>query len=195
MPPVSFYFDFFSPYSYLAHSQLPSLGAPVRLVPFQVLELMRLVNNSPTTITCAAKRAYARKDLGRWAARYGVILKPSDIRKLDGALLLRIATAAEVFGLREQVVDAIFKAVWGGAGDASPDGIGAHLTFADLPGDKLLAAAGIEATAAALKAATEEAADVGAFGAPTLRVGEEIYFGNDRLEFVRAAIVGQKETA
>jgi len=195
MSPATFYFDFLSPYSYLAHSQLGTLGAPVRLAPIQVLELMKLVNNTPTTITCAAKGAYARKDLARWADRYGVALRPSDIRKLDGALLLRIATAAERLDLRPPVVEAIFKAVWGGAGDATAGAIGAYLTSAGLPGDELLATAQADAAGDALKAATDEAAAIGVFGAPTFQVGDELYFGNDRLDFVREAIAAQKEPA
>ena len=54
-----------------AQSARMTLGARVRLTPFSVLPLMKLVNNTPTTITCSVKRAYAGKDLGRWAARYG----------------------------------------------------------------------------------------------------------------------------
>jgi 2-hydroxychromene-2-carboxylate isomerase len=192
MPPVVFYFDFYSPYSYLAHSQLEGLGAPVRLVPIRILEVMKLVNNAPTTITCAAKGAYARKDLARWASRYGVTLQPCDLRALDGALLLRIATAADGFNLRPQVVEAIYKAVWGGAGDVTANGIASYLNSAGLPGDKLVEAGQTDAAAAALDSATTGAAEIGVFGAPTLRVGDEIYFGNDRLDFVREAIAAER---
>ena len=183
--PVEFYFDFQSPYSYLAHSQLGALGAPVRLRPFSVLPLMKIVNNTPTTIICAVKRAYAGKDLGRWAARYGVPLGQPDMKRLDGELLLRVVTAIDDEAIRAVAVDAIFKAVWGGAGDPSPDGLEAVLSGRGLPGAELIAAAGRRGVAEALAAATQAAAARGVFGSPTIFVGDDIFFGNDRLDFVR----------
>ncbi|MGH7022193.1 MAG: 2-hydroxychromene-2-carboxylate isomerase [Caulobacteraceae bacterium] len=182
---VEFYFDFQSPYSYLAHSQLGALGAPVRLTPFQVLPLMKLVNNTPTTITCSVKRAYASKDLGRWAARYAVPLSPPDMKRLDAELLLRVVTAAESETIRATATDAIFKAVWGGAGDPSAEGLEALLSARGLPGASLIAAAGEPWVADALVAATQAAAGRGVFGSPTIFVGDEMFFGNDRLDFVR----------
>jgi 2-hydroxychromene-2-carboxylate isomerase len=188
---IEFYFDFQSPYSYLAHSQLGALGAPVRLAPFQVLPLMKIVNNTPTTITCAVKRAYAGKDLGRWAARYGVPLSPPDQNRLDGELLLRVVTAATSEAIRAAATDAIFKAVWGGAGDPSPEGLEAVLSARGLPAAEMIAAAGRPEAAAALVAVTEAAAARGVFGSPTIFVGEEMFFGNDRFEFVRDALAAK----
>ncbi|MDP3748609.1 MAG: 2-hydroxychromene-2-carboxylate isomerase [Phenylobacterium sp.] len=191
---IEFYFDFQSPYSYLAHSQLGMLGAPVRLVPISVLPLMKLVNNTPTTITCPVKRTYAGKDLGRWAARYGVQVIPPDREKLDGDLLLRVATAAQDETTRAAVVDTIFNAVWGGKGDPSPTGLEKTLAARGLPAAELIAAAVQETTVKALEAATEAAAGRGVFGAPTIFVGDEMFFGNDRLDFVREALA-PKEVA
>jgi 2-hydroxychromene-2-carboxylate isomerase len=189
---IEFYFDFQSPYSYLAHSQLGTLGGPVRLVPFQVLPLMKLVNNTPTTITCAVKRAYAGKDLGRWAARYGVPLSSPDMKRVDGELLLRVVTAAETEATRAVATDAIFKAVWGGGGDPSPEGLEAVLSARGLPAAELIAAAEQPGAAEALTAATEAAAARGVFGSPTIFVGEEIFFGNDRLDFVRDCVAAKE---
>src|SRR3990167_8266843 len=56
---VEFFFDFVSPYSYLAHSQLDSLQADISLRPMHVLSVMKAVGNTPTTVTCAAKGRYA----------------------------------------------------------------------------------------------------------------------------------------
>ena len=182
---IDFYFDFQSPYSYLAHSQLGTLGVPVRLVPFSVLPLMKLVNNTPTTIVCAVKRAYAGKDLARWAARYGIALASPDMKRLDGDLLLRVVTAITEETTRARATDAIFKAVWGGVGDPSPEGLAAVLSARGLPGAGLIEAAGQPGVAEALAAATEAAAARGVFGSPSLFVGDELFFGNDRLEFVR----------
>jgi 2-hydroxychromene-2-carboxylate isomerase len=184
-PTLEFYFDFQSPYSYLAHSQLGTLGAPVRLAPFAVLPLMKIVGNTPTTVVCEVKRAYAGKDLARWATRYGIPLRRFNQKPFDAELLLRVVTAAEDEATRAAVVDAIFKAVWGGEGDPSPEGLEATLSAGGLPAADLIAAAGRPEAAAALAAATEAAAARGVFGAPTIFVGDEMFFGNDRLEFVR----------
>jgi 2-hydroxychromene-2-carboxylate isomerase len=73
---IEFYFDFPSPYSYLAHTQLPKIaaehGATVTYHPFRILELMTIVGNRPTTIECKNKGKYAGVDLQRWTKRYNV---------------------------------------------------------------------------------------------------------------------------
>jgi 2-hydroxychromene-2-carboxylate isomerase len=100
MPAVQFYFDYRSPYSYLAQSQLGDLALEIH--PFDVLDVMKRVNNTPTTITCAAKNRYAGADLGRWAARYGIPFAPNpQMRTLDGRRLLR-ATLAVKQGVERQ---------------------------------------------------------------------------------------------
>ena len=73
---VDFFFDFISPYTYLAQTQLPALktrsSATFRLWPMHLLNLMKRVGNSPTTVLCANKMKYAGADIGRWVSRYGV---------------------------------------------------------------------------------------------------------------------------
>src|SRR5271169_2484320 len=73
---IDFRSDFRSPYAYLAHTQLPRIAAEHRVTiayyPFRVLELMRLVGNTPTTVECKNKNIYAGADLRRWGKRYDV---------------------------------------------------------------------------------------------------------------------------
>jgi 2-hydroxychromene-2-carboxylate isomerase len=73
---IDFYFDFPSPYAYLAHTQLPRIaaehGATIDYHPFRILELMKIVGNRPTTIECKNKGKYAGTDLQRWVTRYKV---------------------------------------------------------------------------------------------------------------------------
>lgn len=192
MFPITFYFDFLSPYSYLAHSQLETLGAPVRRVPISVLEVMKLVNNTPTTLICSVKRAYAGADLGRWAARYGTPIAFPDLEQLDGELLLRLAVAAEGIDLSAELVASIFKGVWGGSGDPSPAGVAGLLTASGLPAAALMAAAEAPEAAEALASSNRAAAALGVFGAPTFHVGDQLFFGNDRLDFVREALAAQQ---
>ena len=67
MTTIDLYFDFHSPYSYLAHSQLGSFSATVNYHPMDLVAVMMQVGNTPTTIACPAKGKYAGADLQRWA--------------------------------------------------------------------------------------------------------------------------------
>ena len=86
---IELFYDFRSPYSYLAFTQLRQMDVVITMRPMKILKVMEKVGNVPTTITCAAKGRYARVDVGRWAQRYGVPLNPSDMRANDGDACLR----------------------------------------------------------------------------------------------------------
>jgi len=185
MSDVEFWFDFRSPYSYLAHTQLAGLGAPVALKPMYVLQVMEIVGNTPTTITCEAKGRYARADLGRWAALYGVPLSGHPkMRALDGRRLMRAALAAIDAGKGDAAVAALFQAVWvNGAPLDTAEDVARLLGAAGF--DIAPAALDVRALDARLDAASREAADRGVFGAPTFITGGQMFFGNDRLDFLR----------
>lgn len=195
---IDFYFDFVSPYSYLANTQLPGLarehGAEIVYKPFRLLELMKLAGNRPTTIECANKQRYAGADLARWAAHYGVSLRRNpNLRKIDTALLLRGALVAADDGDAAPYVSATFRAVWSGERDLSqhPEHV-RMLEQAGLPGEKLLERAASEEVAARLDRDTAAAAERGVFGSPSFFVGDELFFGNDRLDFVADALKSRK---
>ena len=69
MADVDFFFDFISPYTYLARTQLEDIaartGARFRMWPMHLLNLMKIVGNTPTTVVCRNKRKYAGQDIGR----------------------------------------------------------------------------------------------------------------------------------
>ena len=190
MKTLDFYFDYRSPYSYLAHSQLERLGAAVTYHPFDILSLMKQVENVPTSVLCKPKSRYLREDLGRWAARYGVPFQRNPLAgETDGRRLLRATLAAGTVGAMAVATAAIFKANWG-----TPQPLRSADEIA-----KVLADAGVDAGAVkplidtpdtdrALDQATAAAVARGLFGAPTFFVGEQMFFGNDRLEFVRASL-------
>jgi 2-hydroxychromene-2-carboxylate isomerase len=91
---AEFFYDFRSPYSYLAFVQLREMDVEIALRPMQILKVMERVGNVPTTITCVAKGRYARADLGRWVQRLGLTLNPSDMRATDGDACSRAVLAA-----------------------------------------------------------------------------------------------------
>ena len=116
---IEFCFDFASPYSYLAATQLPALtaatGAEIVYRPFRLLELMKIVGNRPTTIECKNKGEYARADIGRWAARYKVPFRRNpNLRSFDYAALGRGALVAIDQGRGADYVDAVYRAIWAG---------------------------------------------------------------------------------
>jgi 2-hydroxychromene-2-carboxylate isomerase len=183
---LEFFFDFVSPYSYLAHSQLPALGVEVTLRPMTVLKVMEVVGNSPTTVLSAAKGRYAGADLGRWAARYGVPLRPGGMRTNDSQACARAALAAGRQGKTAEATTALFHAFWGeGASLKTTWEILAVLDKAGLDIKALEALIDSPEITAELAANTAEAAERGVFGAPTIFVEGDMFFGNDRLDFVR----------
>lgn len=189
MAAVAFHFDYRSPYSYLAMTQIRDLD--LTLHPFDVIDVMKRVGNTPTTITCKVKGQYANADLGRWAGRYGVPLSPNPkMREIEGRRLLRATLAVPDGPERRKAVEALFKAMWGEAAPlGSPAEIAALLASAGVAGsDDLAAQMDSDELEAMLDAANAAAAEQGVFGSPSFFVGNAMFFGNDRLEFLREAL-------
>jgi 2-hydroxychromene-2-carboxylate isomerase len=191
---IDFYFDFVSPYSYLASTVLPGVaashGAAIDYRPFTLIELMQKVGNRPTTIECQNKGVYVMADLERWAKRYQVEFVPNPAwQRIDFAELGRGALVALDDGRGADYVAAIFRAVWGDAADLSRRSkLMDILGQAKLDGDRLFQRAASAEYVARLKDCTTAAAERGVFGSPTMFVGKEMFFGNDRFEFMTQAL-------
>jgi 2-hydroxychromene-2-carboxylate isomerase len=191
---IDFYFDFPSPYSYLAHTQLPRIaaehGAAVAYHPFRILELMKIVGNRPTTIECRNKSKYAGADLQRWTRRYKVdFARNPHLKTFDFAELDRGALVAIEDGRGAEYVTAVFAAIWGKPEDLSQRSVLIDvLERADFDAQRLLDRASTGSMIAQLEAETKAAAERGVFGAPTMFVGDQMYFGNDRFDFVVEAL-------
>jgi 2-hydroxychromene-2-carboxylate isomerase len=191
---IDFYFDFPSPYAYLAHTQLPGIaaehGATVAYHPFRIIELMKIVGNRPTTIECRNKSKYAGADLQRWTKRYTVDFARNQYSKsFDFAELERGALVAIEDGQGAEYVTAVFAAIWGKPQDLSQRSVLIDvLSRAGLDAQRLLERASADTMIAKLESETKAAAERGVFGAPTMFVGDQMYFGNDRLDFVIEAL-------
>ena len=187
---IDFYFSFVSPYSYLANTQLPAIaakaGASIAYRPFRILELMQMVGNRPTTVECKAKGRYAGADLARWSRRYGVpLVRNPQTAKIDWAELARGVLLADDQGKARAYVDTVFAGMWVKQTDFTDrTAYAALLSEAGFDGPRFVAALSEGDLAARLDAATKAAAERGVFGAPTFLVGDEMFFGNDRLDFL-----------
>lgn len=188
---VEFFFDFISPYSYLAYSQLDSLDADISLRPMHVLSVMKAVGNTPTTVTCAAKGRYASADLARWAHRYGVALKRPDMRAMNNAACARAVLAAPSTESARQITTALFNACWrdGKTLTTTAEVLDA-LTAAGIETASLTGQIDAPDTLERLEKNNQEAAERGVFGAPSFLLGDSLFFGNDRLDFVREHLAG-----
>jgi 2-hydroxychromene-2-carboxylate isomerase len=191
---IDLYFDFPSPYAYLAHTQLPRIaaehGAAIVYHPFRILELMKIVGNRPTTIECKIKSKYAGADLQRWVKRYKVDFSRNPHSKsFDFAELDRGALVAIEDGRGAEYVTAVFAAIWGKPEDLSQRSVLIDvLRRAGFDAQRLLERASADPVIAQLEAETKAAAERGVFSAPTMFVGDQMYFGNDRFDFVIEAL-------
>jgi len=194
---IEFYFDFGSPYSYLAQSQLKKLAADTRAtivyMPINVLDLMKATGNTPTTIECKAKWRYAKSDLQRWVKKYGVGWQPNqNFRHIDLNFLLRGAIAAIKLGVGADFVSKVFNGLYAQVLDLGDvEILRDFLKENDLPADRIIELMAQPQIFEELKARNKAAEDAGLFGTPTFRVGQELYFGNDRLPFVEAGAKAQ----
>jgi 2-hydroxychromene-2-carboxylate isomerase len=189
MPTLEFFYDFTSPYSYLASTRVEAVarqgGATLRWRPFLLGGVFKATGNRAPIETVAKGRAMW-VDLERWARRLTVPLRRPTTFPIPSILALRAALAAEPAAL-PPLTHAVFRAAWADGRDIADAAVlAAVLSEAGLDGEALVAAAPDQKTA--LLRQTQEAVDRGAFGAPTFLIGDELFTGNDRLDFVAEAL-------
>jgi 2-hydroxychromene-2-carboxylate isomerase len=191
---VEFFFDFGSPTTYLAHTQLPRLaresGARLVYRPMLLGGVFKATGNA-SPVTVPAKGRWMGQDIARWAARYGVPFAFNPHFPINTLALMRGAVGLQMRqpALFEPYVDAVFDAMWvhpRNLGDAAE--LAAVLQPLRLDPEAFAALVGDAQVKAALVATTEEAVARGVFGAPTFFVGDQMHFGQDRLDFVRDAL-------
>ncbi|MCG8667992.1 MAG: 2-hydroxychromene-2-carboxylate isomerase [Pseudomonadales bacterium] len=189
MTTLDFYFDFGSPTAFLAYERLLQLQAEYDLkINFKPMLLGGVFkathNQSPVSIP--AKGMYMMKhDLPRFAKRYGVELTMNPNFPINTLPLMRGAYAALELGCFDKYCRTIFDAMWKqGANLGDPAVIKSTLDEADLDSDKLIALTQDQSIKDKLADTTTEAVSKGAFGAPTMFVGDEMFFGQDRLDFI-----------
>jgi 2-hydroxychromene-2-carboxylate isomerase len=190
MATLEFFYDFVSPYSYLASTRVEEVarrtGATLRFRPFLLGGVLKATQNQAPADVPAQYR-YLQVDVARWARRLGVPIAFPEKHPFSTVLAMRAALAAERKGKLVPFTHAAYRAAWVEGRDlTSPEVIAAVGASVGLDGAALVAAAPDEK--AALVAQTEEAVTRGSFGAPTFFVGDELFIGNDRLDFVEEAL-------
>ncbi|MBC8998202.1 MULTISPECIES: 2-hydroxychromene-2-carboxylate isomerase [unclassified Pseudomonas] len=191
---VEFYFDLGSPATYLAYTQLPKICADTNseltYIPMLLGGVFKATGNaSPAMIP--AKGRYMFQDLDRYAKRYGVSLKFNPHFPINTLLLMRAVTGIQLRQPErfEAFIDCLFAALWvEGANLNDPVIVAGVLIEHGFDPDEVLALTNDETVKAALKVNTETAVKRGVFGAPTMFVGNQMFFGQDRLDFVEEAL-------
>ena len=191
---LEFHFDFGSPTSYLAYTQLPRIaletGATLVWQPMLLGGVFKATGNA-SPVSVPAKGRWMGDDISRWARRWGVAFAFNPHFPINTLTLMRGAVGLQ---LRQpddflRYADTVFHSMW-----VAPRNLGDAAELA-----AVLSAAGFDAAAfaglvadaevkAKLVANTEASVARGVFGAPTCFVGEQMFFGQDRLDFVQQAL-------
>ena len=186
---IEFFYDYLSPFSYLADTQLPAIarrtGAEIVYRPILLGAIMKATGNSGP-IPIQGKAGYNVADFQRWAKRYGVPAQFSPHFPFNTIRVLRAAIAAHPHERFLAFHSAAFRAIWEQGQDLSKqDSLGRLLDEAGID-PALIDGDNIKHQ---LRANADEAVSRGAFGAPTFFVNGEMFWGNDRLEFVEEALM------
>lgn len=191
---VDFFFDPASPYTYLAATRMAALeqatGARVYWKPFVLGKCFEATGNRmPAAVP--AKGRYLFGDLKLWAQHYGVPFRMPKIFPINSMLALRACCAVDD-AQRPTLALALMQAYWSeGADIANPEVVGSIATAAGFDAAALLAATQTPEVKDRLRELTDEAIARGVFGAPTFFVGEQMFWGNDRLVLLEDYLLGR----
>jgi len=192
---LEFYYDYGSPYSYLADTQVEAIakraGAALVRKPMLLGGVFKATGNA-SPMTVEQKSKWSAFDMPLWAGHYGVPFQRNPFFPVNTLALMRGAAAAQIDGLFERYHPAIYKAMWVDGRNLNDIAeVAAVLTTADLDARKFGSRIQDQDVKDRLKATTDEAVARGVFGAPTSFVGDMMFFGNDRLPFVEMALKGE----
>jgi 2-hydroxychromene-2-carboxylate isomerase len=198
MPKLEFHFDFGSPNAYLAHLVIPEIeqrtGAKFEYVPVLLGGVYKLTGNRSPAESLAGiknKPQYERLETARFLKRHGIArFRQNPFFPVNTLTIMRGAIAAQRLGVFERYVDEIYRHMWSEPKKLDdPAVLRAALIESGFDADRfaeLVQDAGVKAQ---LLDNTERSVARGTFGSPTFFVGDEIFFGKDRLRDVEEMIL------
>ncbi len=185
---LDFYFDFMSPFAYLAHKRLPAIADrydyAMEYKPIELAKAKQAAGNTgPSNREIPVKLRYLTTDMKRWAARYGVPLQFP--KSLDSARLNKGTFYAVDRHQAQDYVECAWLAAWGRGGDMGNvdflSGVAAEMGWSAA---EFLDFTLSPTSAKRYESSNREAQQRGVFGVPTAMIGEEMWWGNDRLDFL-----------
>jgi 2-hydroxychromene-2-carboxylate isomerase len=206
MASVEFHFDFGSPNAYLAHRVIPAIeartGAQFRYVPVLLGGVFKATNNRSPAETLQGirnKPDYERLETERFIRRHDITqFRRNPFFPVNTLQIMRGAVAAEFDGFLAAYVEAMFHHMWEEPKKLdAPEVIRAALNASGIDGARMLERIQDPAVKQRLLLNTEQSVARGTFGSPTFFVGDEIWFGKDRLRDVEeylARAAGEVET-
>jgi 2-hydroxychromene-2-carboxylate isomerase len=197
MAHAEFHFDFGSPNAYLSHLVLPAIeqrtGVRFEYVPILLGGIFKLTNNRSPAESMAGirnKPEYERLEMERFIRRHHITsFRLNPYFPVNTLVLMRGAIAAGELGVFERYVGAMFRHMWADPKKLDdPEVLRAALTESGFDVERLLELTQAPAVKERLLANTQRSVERGSFGSPTFFVGDEIFFGKDRLRDVEEAL-------
>ena len=198
---VEFHFDFGSPNAYLSHLVIPGIeertGVAFEYVPVLLGGVFKATGNVSPAVSLQGiknKPEYQRLETERFVKQHGITAYRSNPHfPVNTLQIMRGAVYARRAGLFERYVDAVYRNMWAeGRKMDDPETIAAAWRESDLPASDIMAGIQDPEVKAELIANTEGSVARGVFGSPSFFVGDELYFGKDRLREVEEEIERQK---
>lgn len=190
---LDLYYDFGSPNAYFARAALKEISGRTGLMviehPVLIGGIFKLTNNQPPWQAfggCAQKMAYMQLEIKRFVEDHKLVnFRFNSAFPVNTLLAMRTAIAAQKAGVHDRFVAPVFKAMWEDDKNISdPKVLAAVLDAAGLKGGDLVAAAQNPEVKQGLMDATQAVVDRGAFGLPTYFLGDDMYFGKDRVHVI-----------
>ena len=196
MKTIDLYFDVSSPWTYLGYSRLHPLaarqGAEIVYHPILVGGVFNAVNQEVYEARAnphPVKKPYYDKDLKDWASLAGIEMVQPSVFPVRSVEALRGIIAAGEKGQLRAYATACFSAYWGEDQDISqPQVLDEIAREVGLDPEWIAERRKSQDIKDRLRANTDELIARGGFGSPTMFIGDDMYFGNDRLELVEAAL-------
>ena len=203
-PKVEFHFDFGSPNAYLSHLVIPKIvertGVPFEYVPVLLGGVFKATNNVSPAVSLQGVRnkgEYTQLETQRFVKQHGIARYARNPHfPVNTLTIMRGAIAAKRLGIFERYVDEVYRHMWADPKKMDePDVIEKALTESKLPARQLVELVQDASVKQELIANVERSVARGVFGSPSFFVGDELYFGKDRLRDVEEEIERQKRAS